>query len=131
MVIDTPPEAIERALANGDTVRVRAAGHSMGKTLPRGQAVLVRSGLARDGDVILIRGVGRFTLHRLIGQLSARGRTRLVHCGDARFALPGLCRKEDVIGVADLPQRPLPTLLKAPLLLLAAALSLLPRSHRH
>ena len=118
---------VERRLSEGEVVRVRAASHSMSPTIKQGESVFVRSGTAKWGDVILIRGRNDYTLHRLIGELSALGKTRMVHCGDAAFALPGLCNSKDVLGVADLPCRPLSLPRKTALLLLAAALSVVDR----
>jgi hypothetical protein len=94
-------ESAARALDGGGAVLVRVATASMRPTLEPGARVLVRRGEPRVGDVVLVRGAGELTLHRLIARLGARA----VHAGDADGAGGGLCRLADVIGVAELPRQ--------------------------
>lgn len=98
-------EEIIAALSRGDEVSVEAAGESMSPTLRRGERVNVQPWRARLGEVVLIRGRDGFVLHRMIARLSLGGIGRFIHRGDAPGAQPGLCRCEDVLGVAELPPR--------------------------
>ncbi len=77
-----------RQLAAEAPLTVTVAGHSMEPHLPPGSVVEVRPARRYwPGDVLAFRDHReRFTTHRLIGYLPARGGLRLVTQGDAQRA---------------------------------------------
>ena len=103
--MEASAEQIVAALRGGRPVVVTVASGSMSPTLATGDRVVVRAGSPEVGDVVLIRGAGPPILHRLIAVLRVGPLGRCVHTGDAAGARAGLCRAEDLLGVAELPRR--------------------------
>lgn len=103
------------ALARAGVVAVRVETGSMAPTVSAGDSVLVRARRGVAGEVVLIRTPGAPTLHRLVGRAAGRW----VHAGDAPEAWPGLCRDQDILGVADLPARLSPWPVRVALIVLA------------
>jgi hypothetical protein len=98
-------DGLERALAEQGCARLRVAGGSMTPTVAEGGEVMVRRGRASLGDVVVLRARDELIVHRLVARLGPRW----VHKGDCEGALPGLCRDDEVLGLAELPRaRPSP-----------------------
>jgi hypothetical protein len=101
-VDDEAAHVVRRKLAGAGLVEVRVATGSMAPTLRAGQSVIVRAGEPEVGDVVLIEHAGAVTLHRLV----ARVGSRFVHAGDAEGVGAGLCAARDIVGIAELPKKP-------------------------
>jgi HEAT repeats/Peptidase S24-like len=95
-------DGLERALAERGCACLRVAGGSMSPTVAEGGEVMVRRGRASLGDVVVLRARGELIVHRLVARLGPRW----VHKGDREGALPGLCRDDEVLGLAELPREP-------------------------
>lgn len=89
-----------------ERLHIRVRGRSMEPSLSDGQAVVVRlsdGGAARVGDVVLALCDGTTVLHRVIG----RGRDGIRMQGDALRSPDPHVPVARILGIAELPRRPL------------------------
>jgi hypothetical protein len=109
-VVHLPPEAVRFVVENGGGGVAEVASHSMAPALQRGERVGVQAITSElePGEIVLIArdpsttadGSAPFVLHRVMHVFRERGRTYVMHQGDAPGTEFGTCAREAVIARA-------------------------------